>query len=313
MNLPQTLLTAALTLGLTSGAMATEPVQCQKVRFSDVGWTDITATTAMASEILDNLGYQPQTQLLSVPVTFRGMHDGDLDVFLGNWMPSMENDIRPYLDKQSLDVHATNLTGAKYTLAVPAYVYDAGVKTFADLAKHAEQFDSSIYGIEPGNDGNRLINDMIKANAFGLEDFRLVESSEAGMLAQTKRAIRRNDWIVFLGWAPHPMNQYFEMRYLDGGDDWFGPNFGGAEVHTVVRKGYAAECSNVAQLLSNLQFTVAQENAWMAAILDEDLDPREAAKQWLKTNPQTLEAWLNNVTTFDGQPALPAVKGKLAL
>ena len=313
MNLPQTLLTAALTLGLTSGAMAAEPAQCQKVRFSDVGWTDITATTAMASEILDNLGYQPQTQLLSVPVTFRGMHDGDLDVFLGNWMPSMENDIRPYLDKQSLDVHATNLTGAKYTLAVPAYVYDAGVKTFADLAKHAEQFDSSIYGIEPGNDGNRLISDMIKANAFGLEDFRLVESSEAGMLAQTKRAIRRNDWIVFLGWAPHPMNQYFEMRYLDGGDDWFGPNFGGAEVHTVVRKGYAAECPNVGKLLSNLQFTVAQENAWMAAILDEDLDPREAAKQWLKANPQTLEAWLNNVTTFDGQPALPAVKGKLAL
>ncbi|SEL17651.1 glycine betaine/proline transport system substrate-binding protein [Atopomonas hussainii] len=313
MNLPQTLLTAALTLGLTSGAMAAEPEQCQKVRFSDVGWTDITATTAMASEILDNLGYQPQTQLLSVPVTFRGMHDGDLDVFLGNWMPSMENDIRPYLDKQSLDVHATNLTGAKYTLAVPAYVYDAGVKTFADLAKHAEQFDSSIYGIEPGNDGNRLISDMIKANAFGLEDFRLVESSEAGMLAQTKRAIRRNDWIVFLGWAPHPMNQYFDMRYLDGGDDWFGPNFGGAEVHTVVRKGYAAECPNVGKLLSNLQFTVAQENAWMAAILDEDLDPREAAKQWLKANPQTLEAWLNNVTTFDGQPALPTVKGKLAL
>ena len=313
MNLPQTLLTAALTLGLTCGAMAAEPAQCQKVRFSDVGWTDITATTAMASEILDNLGYQPQTQLLSVPVTFRGMHDGDVDVFLGNWMPSMENDIRPYLDKQSLDVHATNLTGAKYTLAVPAYVYDAGVKTFADLAKHAEQFDSSIYGIEPGNDGNRLISDMIKANAFGLEDFRLVESSEAGMLAQTKRAIRRNDWIVFLGWAPHPMNQYFEMRYLDGGDDWFGPNFGGAEVHTVVRKGYAAECPNVGKLLSNLQFTVAQENAWMAAILDEDLDPREAAKQWLKANPQALEAWLNNVTTFDGQPALPAVKGKLAL
>ncbi|MCJ8169545.1 choline ABC transporter substrate-binding protein [Atopomonas sediminilitoris] len=313
MNLPHTLLTAALTLGLTSATLAAEPEQCQKVRFSDVGWTDITATTAMTSEILENLGYSTQTQLLSVPVTFRGMHDGDLDVFLGNWMPSMENDIRPYLDKQSLDIHATNLTGAKYTLAVPAYVYDAGVKTFADLAKHAEQFDSSIYGIEPGNDGNRLISDMIKANAFGLEDFRLVESSEAGMLAQTKRAIRRNNWIVFLGWAPHPMNQYFEMRYLDGGDDWFGPNFGGAEVHTVVRKGYAAECPNVAKLLSNLQFTVEQENAWMAAILDEDLDPREAAKQWLKANPQALDAWLSGVTSQDGQPGLSTVKAKLAL
>ena len=42
------------------------PDSCQTVRFSDVGWTDITATTATASVILEALGYTPETQVLSV-------------------------------------------------------------------------------------------------------------------------------------------------------------------------------------------------------------------------------------------------------
>jgi len=47
-----------------------------------------------------------------------------------------------------------------------------------------------IYGIEPGNDGNRLILRMVQQNLFGLGDFRLVESSEQGMLAEVERAYR---------------------------------------------------------------------------------------------------------------------------
>ena len=51
--------------------------------------------------------------------------------------------------------------GAKYTLAVNSSLADAGLKDFADIAKFGDQLDSTIYGIEPGNDGNRLILDMI--------------------------------------------------------------------------------------------------------------------------------------------------------
>ena len=57
---------------------------CERVRFSDVGWTDITATTAVSSVILDALGYETDTKLLSVPVTYASLAKGDIDVFLGN-------------------------------------------------------------------------------------------------------------------------------------------------------------------------------------------------------------------------------------
>ncbi len=304
------LLSAALLAPLA--VQAAEPASCAKVRFADVGWTDITVTTAVTSEVLHALGYQTTTNMISVPVTYKSLQNKDIDVFLGNWMPSMAADIKPYADNGSVETVRANLEGAKYTLAVPQYVYDAGVKSFADIAKNADKFDGKIYGIEPGNDGNRLIQGMIDKNTFDLGKFKLVESSEAGMLSQIQRAERRQQWVVFLGWEPHPMNTRFKMAYLEGGDDVFGPNFGGATIYTNVRKGYVQECPNVGKLLTNLSFTLDMENQLMDKVLNEKQAASAAAKAWLKAHPQVLDQWLAGVTTRDGKPALEAAKATLA-
>ncbi|MBU2706765.1 choline ABC transporter substrate-binding protein [Zooshikella marina] len=308
MNLLRSLLITGLTC-FSSLSIAAN--QCQTIRFADVGWTDITATTAITSVILEGLGYQTETKLLSVPVTYKSLASGDIDVFLGNWMPTMENDIAPYRKKGTIDILGKNLTGAKYTLAVPRYVYEEGVKSFADIAKYANKFQQRIYGIEPGNDGNRIIQDMIDQNAFKLSEFKVVESSEAGMLSQVKRAVKRKKWIVFLGWEPHPMNTQFDLVYLPGGDQFFGPNLGGAEVYTNVRKNFAQECTNAGQLLNNIQFTLTMENAVMDSILNQGLSPKEASKQWLRNNPKVLTQWLENIKTVDGKPGHNAVTQSL--
>lgn len=310
-----TLTTAATLAGLllSGAAAAADSAACKAVRFSDVGWTDITATTAAASVVLQGLGYAPKTQVLSVPVTYASLKNKDIDVFLGNWMPTMEADIKPYLADGSVESLGVNLEGAKYTLAVPASLAAKGLKSFADIAKFRDELDGKIYGIEPGNDGNRLIQDMIDKDAFGLKGFSVVESSEQGMLAQVARATKRDKPIVFLGWEPHPMNANFELAYLDGGDDFFGPNFGGATVYTNVRAGYTGDCPNVGRFLGNLEFTLAMENEIMGAILNDGADPAEAASAWLKTNPSVLDDWLADVETLDGNPGLAAVKGHLGL
>ncbi len=303
----------AILAGVTGSALAAEPESCNTVRFSDVGWTDITATTAATTTVLEALGYKTEIKILSVPVTYASLKNKDIDVFLGNWMPTMEGDIAAYRDDGSVDTVGVNLEGAKYTLAVPKYTYDKGLKSFADIAKFKDSLDGKIYGIEPGNDGNRLIIDMIDANAFDLKGFEVVESSEQGMLAQVARAEKRDEDIVFLGWEPHPMNANFEMAYLDGGDDYFGPNYGGATVYTNVRAGYVKECPNVGKLLENQKFSLAMENEIMGAILNDGEDPAKAAAAWLKTHPATWEAWLVGVKTVDGGDSFAAVKAKLGL
>ena len=296
-----------------AGAQAAEPESCAIVRFSDVGWTDITATTATASVLLKGLGYQTDVKILSVPVTYTSLKNKDIDVFLGNWMPTMEADIAPFRDDKSVETVRENLAGAKYTLATNAKGAELGIKDFKDIVTHKDALEGKIYGIEPGNDGNRLILGMVEKDTFGLKSFEVVESSEQGMLSQVARADKSGQPIVFLGWEPHPMNANFKLTYLSGGDDVFGPNFGGATVHTNVRAGYTQECANVGTFLKNLQFSLPMENEIMGKILNDGQDPEAAATAWMKANPTAIEPWLSGVTTFKGEEGLPAVKTALGL
>ena len=302
------ILAAASILALAPGAAL---AACEEVTLADVGWTDITATTAATTVVLEALGYGTDVKVLSVPITYTSMAQGDVDVFLGNWMPTMEADIAPYREAGTVDTVRVNLEGAKYTLAVNRAAADLGIATFADIAANADALDAKIYGIEPGNDGNRLIQTMIEEDAFGLGGFEVVESSEQGMLAQVDRLSRRGEPIVFLGWEPHPMNANYDMSYLEGGDDYFGPDLGGATVHTNTRAGYVAECPNVGTLLENLAFTLPMENEIMGAILDDGADPEAAARDWLAGNPDMVEGWLDGVTTRDGGDARAAVAAAL--
>ncbi|HEY8908304.1 MAG TPA: choline ABC transporter substrate-binding protein [Rhodoferax sp.] len=305
-------------LGLASAILAlcaplahAEEASCKTVRFADVGWSDIAATTGMASVVLEGLGYKPTVTIASVPITFAGIKSKQIDAFLGYWNPSMTPMIDPFIKAGQIKVlEQPNLVGAKYTLAVPAYLYDKGLKTFADIAKFEKELDGKIYGIEPGNDGNALIQGMITKNEFGLKGFKMVESSEAGMLAEVQRAGRGNKAIVFLGWEPHPMNVKMKMKYLGGGDDVFGPNLGEAKVFTAVPPSYEARCPNVATLLKNLQFSTDMENAVMLGIMDK-AKPKQAAKAYLKKNPGVLDGWLKGVTTFAGKDGLPSVTASL--
>jgi len=301
---PIFLIGALLGLGLLKPVHGSESAACRVVRLSDIGWTDVTSTTALASVLLRALGYEPQVTVLSLPVTYASMKNKDIDVFLGNWMPSQDGDRRPFVADGSVDVVGANLIGAKYTLAVPAYTYAAGLKDFADIQRYADPLNHALYGIEPGNDGNRQILGILAHNQFNLGNFKLIESSEQGMLAEVERAIRARAPIVFLGWDPHPMNMRFQMRYLSGGDATFGPNYGGATVFTNTRAGYLAACPNVGRLLKNLRFTTRGESEVMAAILEQHQAPADAAAAWLRANPAIKAAWLAGVLRFDGRPAL---------
>ena len=300
-------------LAVLAATAAPALADCDTVVFSDVGWTDITATTATTTVLLEALGYETETKVLSVPVTYASLAEGDVEVFLGNWMPTMQADIAPHLEAGTVESLRANLEGAKYTLATNAAGAALGIGSFEDIAGQADALEATIYGIEPGNDGNRLILDMIEGDAFGLGGFELRESSEQGMLAQVARASRRDEPVVFLGWEPHPMNANFDLTYLEGGDDYFGPDLGGATVHTNVHAGYAEECPNLGTFLGNLQFTLEMENEIMGAILDDGEDPRDAATAWLTANPSVWEPWLDGVTTRDGGEALPAARGALGL
>ncbi len=289
-----------------AAAQAGDADSCKAVRFADVGWTDIQVITGIASNLFEALGYAPEVKTLSVPVTYESMKNKDIDVFLGNWMPSMTENIKPYLADKSVDqLQPANLDGAGYGIVVPQYVADAGVKSIADLAANKDKFDGKFYGIESGNDGNRIIQSIIDDPKNNLKGFELVESSEAGMLTEAEKAIKDKKWILFLGWTPHPIMGEMAIHYLDGVDSY---GFGAAQVFTNERAGYATDCPNAGKLIANLKFDLKMEGTMMAPVLKDGKDPKAVAAEWIKANPDSIKSWLAGVTAFDGSDGLAAAQ-----
>lgn len=311
MRAATSLLWGALVLGAT--AHAADNPACRTVNMADPGWTDIAATNALAGIVLEALGYEQKVLPLSVPITYAGLQKGQVDVYLGNWMPAQAPLVEPLLKTGAVEQVRANLPHAKFTLAVPDYVARAGVRTFADLAKHADRFDRRIYGIEAGAPANKSIRRMLAAQSYGLEGWTLVESSEQGMLSQVKRTTRHGKWIVFLAWEPHQMNNTFRIAYLDGDATYFGPNHGGASVHTVTRRGYRTACPNAARLFAQLEFSAPLEHAIIADVASKHYTPRTSALRQLQAQPALLDRWLAGVTTLAGADGKAAVLARLAL
>ena len=277
------------------------------IRFASVSWTGVTIKTELAIEILKSIGYEATNTMVSVPIVYQALDSNDADIFLGNWMPSMETIANKYFEKGNVIKYMVNMPGAKYTLAVPSYAYNAGLRDFSDIEKFADKLEYKIYGIEEGNDGNLIIENMIKNNMFNLGKFKLIPSSETGMLAEMQSFMRTGKWGVFLGWSPHSMNEILDMKYLSGSKaDTFGENDGTATIYTNIRKGFDKEHPNVALFLKNLKFPVPMMNQIMTILhKNKDMKPKEAGILWLKKNPGTYREWLKDVKTYDGKPALP--------
>lgn len=296
----------ALLLGFAGATYAQEAEECKQIRIADIGWTDNAANNGVTIAVARAIGYEPKTTMMSAPIAFISLHKDDIDVFLDYWSPALDSVAKPMIESGKVSLlEAPNLTGAKYTLAVPNYLADEGLRSFQDLAKFKEALGGKIYGIESGSGGNTVIKKMIAENMYDLGDFKLIESSETAMRMEVARAVKREAPIVFLAWAPHPMNIELALTYLSGGDDAFGPNYGSATVYTVQSVKFSQRCPNAAKLVSNMKFDVDMESELMGEILAKK-DPVQSASAWIAKNPQWLDTWLDGVKTFDGEDAKAA-------
>lgn len=286
----------------------------KEVRFGAVSWTGVTIKTELGKHILDSIGYDASIKNLSVPIVYKALDMGDIDIFLGNWMPSMESIANKFFEKGTVVKYVANMPGAKYTLAAPSFVVASGLKDFSDIAKYADKLDHKIYGLEPGNDGNLIIQSMIDANTFGLGDFTITPISEPLMLAEVKSLSKEGKWVVFLGWSPHYMNEIIDMKYLTGSTgDTFGEDDGTATVFTNIRKGFDKKMPNVGHFLNNFIFPISMINEVSLMMQnDKELNHSEAGLAYLKEHPEVYKSWLAGVTTADGkQPALPVFEANL--
>jgi len=190
-----------------------EPASCRSVRLPMSVGPTITATTALSSRNPRRIGLS-------------GRHADSLDSGhvrrsriadrrpIWRLQPSMEVDRKPFLPTIGQVVRC-KFERRQVHAGGSRLCRTGGVRNSMTWVI-SERFDHKIYGIEPGNNGNRIIAGMIADNRFGLGSWTLVESASRGCLSEVDRALRRSKWIVFLGWSPHPMNLKYQMEYLTG-------------------------------------------------------------------------------------------------
>ncbi|MCP4352133.1 MAG: ABC transporter substrate-binding protein [Desulfobacterales bacterium] len=281
----------------------------EKIRFGYVNWPGVTVKTYVAVQLLDCLGYETDMKMLSVPVTFRGLGNNDLDLFLGAWLPTMKSIAEKYLKQGSVVPVAVNLDETIYTLAVPKYAWDAGVKSHADLEKFADKFNRKIIGIEPGNDGNKIVLDMIKNNNYDLKKWEIVESSSEAMMITVASSMKKKEWIVWLGWSPHWMNLAYDVKYLkDPLKIW------GSEpeiVKTMARAGLKKDIPNVYKLFAQFKVTPDIQNEWINKFSREKIKPEEVSEEWIKNNMGIVDQWVYGVTSADGKRARDVIRKAL--
>ena len=134
----------------------------EKIRIASVAWTGVTIKSELAVSLLKSLGYEAENKVYGVPFVYAALSSDSADVFYGNWMPSMATVANKFFSDGSVIKYVANMPGAKYTLAVPSYCADGGLKDFSDIVKFGEKLDWKIHGIEAGNDGNLIIRNMIE-------------------------------------------------------------------------------------------------------------------------------------------------------
>lgn len=297
----------ATTALLASAAQADD----QTLDFGVPAWPGITVKSAIAEQLLNPLGYETNTQEIGLQVIYQGIESGDIDAFLGAWLPAQREMFDPRKESGVLIDVANNVDGAQMTLAVPEYLYESGIQSFADLDENRDQFDGEIYGFGAGSAASEILHNAIDNDTWGLGDWQVVDTSEVGMLSAARDAISRQEPIVWVGWTPHWMNLELPMRYLEDPEDLFGENNGESDVLTLLRSEYAEANPNVVTFFKQFTFS-AEEQSWMIqAFGQEEQDLADVAEQWINDHPERIEAMLADVTTTDGDPAWPVIEAQL--
>jgi len=283
----------------------------QTLDFGVPAWPGITVKTAIAEQLLNPLGYDTSTHDIGLQVIYQGIESGDIDAFLGAWLPAQREMFNPRKESGVLIDVANNVDGAQMTLAVPEYLYESGIQSFADLDQNREQFEGEIYGFGAGSAASEILHNAIDNDTWGLGDWQVVDTSEVGMLSAARDAISREEPIVWVGWTPHWMNLELPMRYLEDPENLFGENNGESDVLTLLRSGYAEATPNVVTFFEQFTFS-AEEQSWMIqAFGQEEQDLADVAEQWINDHPERIEAMLADVTNTDGDPAWPVIEAQL--
>jgi glycine betaine/proline transport system substrate-binding protein len=261
------------------------------LRIGWTAWSDAEAVTRLAARLLESRLDQPvEMVLLDIGIQYQGLAKGDIDAMLMAWLPLTH---KPYMDKVGDQV--VNL-GPLYTRArlgwvVPDYIPEDQLNSIEDLRdrKVMRKLGNQIHGIDPGAGLMQASEKAIED--YGLDRYRLISSSGAGMTAALTRAIKRQNWIVVTGWSPHWMFARWKLRYLEDPQGSLG---GRERIHALVRKGFYQDFPvQVTEFLSRMFIPMQELEQLMAEATESTYE--NAVNRYIEQHPDRVNYWVTGL------------------
>lgn len=271
---------------LVAMSVGTVMAQDETIDIGYVLWdSEIASTHVVAAVLMDDLGYDVELTSVDAGPMWTGVAQGDFDAIVAAWLPATHEAYWEQYGDDLVDL-GPNLDGADIGWAVPAYV---DVDSIADLNDHADEFGGEIIGIDPGA-GLMAASDRAM-EVYALDDFTLLDGSDAAMTAALDRAISREEPIVVTSWRPHWMWAAYDLKYLDDPQGVFGD---AESIHTVLNADWAENGApqDVRDFLDAFYWTGEQMGAVMLMITQDGMEPMEAARAWIADNRDVVEGWL---------------------
>ncbi|TCP60612.1 ABC transporter permease/substrate binding protein [Baia soyae] len=264
-------------LALTFTSYAQSGVKRNEIKLIYVNWVSEEASTYTLKNILEKEGFQVKVIRVDAGPMYDAIATGNADAMVAAWLPTTG---AQYYDRYKKDLEnlGVNLEKTRIGLVVPKYV---NINSIGELASQKEQFDQKIIGIDPGSGTMLLAKETIKQYNLGM---KLLEGSDAAMVAELDRAYKKKKPIVITGWTPHWMFLKYDLKYLDDPKKTFGEP---ENIYTLVRKGFKEDQPEAFKLIDQFFWTARDMEEVMLDVAN-GMSPDQAAKKWIEKHPSQV-------------------------
>lgn len=279
---------------LMAVALVSGPAMAEKktLKFGVVAWSEALALGSLIEYLMEKeIGQDVEVINPDAGVAYTAIKNKELDLYIEAWLPLTHE---AYWEKVASSVcdFGPIYEDASLGWAVPNYIPKDVLNSVEDMGKDEvkKKCKGRIVGIDPGS-GLMQHSALMMKEYPQLEGWKLVEGSDAAMVAELKRSIQRKEWIVVTLWRPHHAFGMFDIRYIDEPKKILGEE---ERSHMVGRDDFMAVFPNkVSRFLTRftMPIGVCDDLTYMYQV-----DEKTAAPKFVEKYPKLVDYWLNGIS-----------------
>lgn len=279
------------------------------IRLAINEWTGQHISAHVAGEMLKAAGYKVEYVTAGYYNMWQAMGEGELHASPEVWSSNVSEGYTKEKEAGRLEELGDLGLAAKEGLAYPAHVAELcpGLPAWEALADCATVFATADtipqgrlldYPADWGTPGA----DRVKG--FGWPYKAVPAGSEGALIAELRASTEKKSPLLIMFWQPHWAMSMYDVKFVDlpeGNEDCFNdpawgsnPNethdcdFAPTRVFKVAWEGFDEKWPAAAEILSNLQITVEQQQPMMGKIDVDGNSVEDVVAEWMEAN---TEVW----------------------